>query len=814
MAFRGTSVPTRTRWLYAGLFFVTMATLMLEVLDTRLLSVVTWYHLSFVAVSVAMLGMASGAVLVFLGGERFEPDRAIRALAPATVGFAMTLALAHICNLAIPIPPVSTAAPSELAALAMATIVLTMPFVISGVIVTLALTRTHAPIGVLYGADLCGAAFGCLAIVWILERTDITSSALAAAACAAAGAVCFARCAGRSIAVPAAVTTLLAAGVFLNAAATRPLGIIYPKDQRLWFKHDIVEYSRWNAHSHVTVNRPAPMPLFYWGAAADAPAASAILAYAAIDGLAGTIITQWNGDPASLDWTRYDVTAVPYRLRHGRAGVIGVGGGRDLLTAIAARSTSVTGIEINEALVSALRGRYRDFARVATYPGITLVHDEARSYLTRTSERFDVLQMSLIDTWAATGAGAFTLTENGLYTREGWRVFLRTLTPTGVLSVSRWFDPANVSETTRLTSLGVASLLDMGIAPPRAHLMLITRKSVATLLISPSPFTEADRERIERARDQHGFALAVTPWTDAVDGRLQRIVSATSHEALEAAASDPLFDFTAPTDRRPFFFNMLKPRAAFMRDDAVVAGEGIVSGNLAATRTLTALAVITAVLVTAIILWPLAHVGRPPLPGDVFSTSLAYFAVIGFGFMFVQIPFLQRFTVYLGHPTYTFSIILFLMILSAGIGSFASERIDVSRRRTLIAIPTVIAASTLIEVTILQAVLDGTVAWPLAGRTIVVACFVVPLALLMGTCFPIGIRLVGRHSDRVAAWMWGVNGACSVMASTLAVMISMWLSIDAALVLAAALYLLLLVPMRALAAAPALNRAPITVTLH
>ena len=233
--------------------------------------------------------------------------------------------------------------------------------------------------------------------------------------------------------------------------------------------------------------------VFYWGAGANAPATPATVAYAAIDGAAGTAITQWNGDPAWLDWTRYDVTAAPYHLRQGRAGIIGVGGGRDVLTAIAGRSTSVTGIEINKALVAALEDRYRDFARVATYPGVTLVHDEARSYLTRTPERFDVLQMSLIDTWAATGAGAFTLTENGLYTREGWRVFLGTLTPTGVFSVSRWFDPANVSETTRLVSLAVASLLDVGVQQPRASLVLITRERVATLLVSPAPFTEEDR---------------------------------------------------------------------------------------------------------------------------------------------------------------------------------------------------------------------------------------------------------------------------------------------------------------------------------
>ena len=798
----------RIRWLYAGLFFVTMATLMLEVLDTRLLSVLTWYHLSFVAVSVGMLGMAGGAVLVFLGGRFFDIERSPRLLSSTTVGFAVVLALSHLANLAIPFPGVSGGSPAEFSALALSTLILAIPFVVSGVIVTMALTRTRAPIGILYGADLFGAAFGCLAIVWILEHTDISSSAMAAAAFAALGALCFSRYAGRRGAIPGAVTAALAACVFLNATAARPLRVLHPKDERLWSQLDIIEYSRWNAHSHVTVNRPAPTRVFFWGAAANAPTTPATIAYAAIDGLAGTAITQWNGDPAWLDWTRYDVTAVPYHLRSGRVGIIGVGGGRDVLTAIAARSPSITGVEINEALLGALQGRYREFARVATYPGVTLVHDEARSYLTRTPERFAVLQMSLIDTWAATGAGAFTLTENGLYTREGWQVFLRTLNPTGVFSVSRWFDPANVSETTRLISLGVASLLDFGVPAPRANLILFTRDRVATLLVSPSPFTDEDRRRVLHLRDDYGFALAITPWTDAADGRLQRIASATSHPALSIAVRDDRFDFTAPSDRRPFFFNMLKARAALMPESSTPIGDGIVSGNIVATRTLAALGLIAALLVSGIVLVPLTFAGRPRLPRRVFGAALAYFALIGLGFMFVQVAFLQRFSVYLGHPTYTFSIVLFVMILATGLGSFASERIDLARPGPLLAIPVVTAAVALLEVMLFQTALDRTVAWRIGGRTAIVASFVAPLAFLMGHCFPLGVRMLGRHSDRVAAWMWGVNGACGVMASVLAVMLSMWVSIDAALMLAAALYLLLLVPLRTLWSVPAGESAP------
>ena len=399
--------------------------------------------------------------------------------------------------------------------------------------------------------------------------------------------------------------------------------------------------------------------------------------------------------------------------------------------------------------------------------------------------------MSLIDTWAATGAGAFTLSENGLYTVDAWQVFLRSLSPTGIFSVSRWFDPEAPSETTRLLALGVASLQEFGVREPRQHLILATRERVATLMASPAPFTEEDRARVEAVAAEHEFTVRLSPWHSVADARLVRIVSARTTDELEQATRDQFFDFSPPTDRRPFFFNMLKPAAFFA--NGAPSSVGVVSGNLLATRTLIALAGVAGVLVLAIILWPLAMVGRPALPAGVFGSAVSYFALIGLAFMLVQIPFLQTFSVYLGHPTYTFSIILFLMILSAGFGSLASERVDVRSPR-LGLLPVAIAVAILTATVALDPLMSATVGWGLPGRTLVVAALVVPLAFALGFCFPIGLRLIGRHSDSVTAWMWGVNGACGVMASIVAVMISMWLGIQTNLLAAATLYALLLVP--------------------
>lgn len=780
--------------LAAGLFLVTFATLVLEVLDSRLLSVLTWYHLSFFAVSLAMLGMSAGAVRVFLGGERYEGAASREALGRVSLIFAISVPVSHVANLFIPIPSDSGSVVRDFGMLALATAVLAVPFYLSGIVVTIALTRVGARIGRMYAWDLLGASAGCLAVVPLLNTTSITSAALAAGAAGAIGAYAFQSVVGRATRVPIWVAALAIVLAVVNATTGHGLMPLYSKDRPLMFSGDWIDRSAWNSHSFVLIQRPEIEPVFLWGPGAQATDEKVTLAWVLIDGEAGTPITRWNGDPRTLGWVSHDVTAIPHHLRRGRAAVIGVGGGRDILSALWA-GDEVTGIEVNGILLDALRRGYRDFARIADVPGVTLVHDEARAYLTRSPERYDVLQMSLIDTWAATGAGAFSLSENGLYTVEAWRLFLSRLTDHGVLSVSRWFNPSNVSETNRLLGLGVAALLDRGVESPRDHIIMAARESVATLVVSPSPFGAEDRARFERLANAEKFTVLVSPWDQPASPRLGRIADSRSLVQLDASTADPDFDYRPPTDARPFFFNMLKP-THYQKAFGAPAG-GVIWGNIRATGTLVLLFFVALAGVAVVILWPLARAGRLPMNSRAFAAALVYFAAIGLGFMLIQVALLQRFSVLLGHPTYTFAIILFSMILFAGIGSMLSDRISLERRAFL-AIPFAIALLLLVEVLLLGPAFRVGAPLELPGRTMIVLAFMAPLSMLLGLCFPIGMRLVGRHSDEATAWMWGINGACGVLASILAVAISMWIAIDANLIVAAGCYLLLVLPMRAL----------------
>lgn len=786
----------RQGWFLGGLFLTTFATLQVEILDTRLLSVITWYHLSFLAVSLAMFGMAAGAVRVYLGEREFDGDEAPAKLHRYSLRFALAVPLCHIANLTIPIQVGGSA--TAVAGLVFSTLALAVPFYLSGVVIATALTRIPGPPGRVYAIDLAGAALGSLLVVPLLDATSVAAAAFISAAAAALGTACFARFAGRNTERRTlALACALVLAALASDASNRGFQVIWSKGS--YEDPDKVTAVYWTIHGQVVVRAERPSQPFYWGAGKGAPRTPVTSIGMVIDGDAATFMTRWNGSRRSLDWIGYDVTSLAYHVRKGGdAAVIGVGGGRDVLTALWGESTSVLGIEINRAFIELLEGPYRDFAGIADQPEVELVHDEARSYLTRSTDRFDVIQMSLVDTWAATGAGAFTLSENGLYTLEGWAAILDSLKPNGIFSVSRWYSPGDWAETSRLMSLATAALQERGVTDARAHLVLVSRQFVATLLVSPQPFSEADLARIEQAVAQLELRVLILPGRPAGMTLLDHIVDSATPEALSAAVRNPDYDYTPPTDERPYFFNILKP-AGLLRNAFDAKFGVIAAGNMLATLTLILLWAITAGLVAATILVPLSRSGLPRLDRATFSHCVAYFALIGLGFMFVQIPLMQRFAVYLGHPTYTIAVILCSMILASGIGSALSDRIDLdSSPRWLSALSLSTVLLLALAVASIQPLIDRTIHLPLLARCSLVAGFVGVLALPLGTFFPLGLRLVRQLSDEATPWMWGVNGAAGVLASVSAVAVSMWSGITTGLYLAAAAYLLLALPARAL----------------
>ena len=208
----------------------------------------------------------------------------------------------------------------------------------------------------------------------------------------------------------------------------------------------------------------------------------------------------------ALEHLKYDVTNIAHYLTHqGRVFVIGAGGGRDVLSALVFGQERVVAVEMNGAIIDAVNGVFGDVTgHLDRHPKVRFVNDEARSYLARSSDQFDLIQISLIDTWAATAAGALVLSENTLYTTEAWKLFFNRLTSDGILSVSRWYGRPVPAEMYRVAALASDTLRRLGVAQPRSHLMVVVTgrvagepentPGVATLLLK--------RTALHRGRDQ------------------------------------------------------------------------------------------------------------------------------------------------------------------------------------------------------------------------------------------------------------------------------------------------------------------------
>ena len=454
-----------------GLFLLCASTLMYEVVLTRLLSVTTWYYIAFVSISMAMFGMTAGALSIQLRPDWFTEDQVHRRLAQAAMATAISMPLSMMTMLAIPVD-VSLALQTVYSFLLLSAVI-SAPFFFSGVAVCLSLTRSPFPMGRVYFTDLAGAALGCLASVLLLMTIDAPSTIFVISAVLFVSAAAYGAYAGERAIQKRSLYAAVAMLVLGVANASTYYGI-----QPIWAKGAIDRRARilaekWNPISKVRASQPETKIPLMWGASPRMPNMNVEAIRLEIDNAAGTVITRFHGDLKTLDFLRYDVTSVGAELRSGGTGaIIGVGGGRDVLNCAAQGFKRIVGIEVNSAVADMTGRQLEWFSGFSKIPGFELHNDEGRSYLTRSGERFDLIQASLVDTWAATSAGAMTLSENALYTVDGWKIFYEHLRPGGIITFSRWFGGPERAQTFRLYSVARAMMMAEGVANPEAQLVL------------------------------------------------------------------------------------------------------------------------------------------------------------------------------------------------------------------------------------------------------------------------------------------------------------------------------------------------------
>ena len=799
---------------YLATFVLAFATLALEILLSRLLSLTTWYHLAFFAISTAMLGMTAGAVRVFRDPERFAAARSRNEAARASLWFALItpLCLAVLCLIPIGV----TISTMSVIALLITTVACALPFYFAGIALTLALTRSRCPIGRIYAADLVGAALGCLGVLFGLDFAGAPALILACAALGGVAAISYSIGTGKDRAAEGQVgwrlrTAALVATAGLGTAAAindyDRFGV-YPiirkgivelnahASEQLGHLPGAVEFERWSALARISIGPELALPPRVWAPSPKLPPQLLPQRELHIDGGASTTIRRFHS-LEDIEHLRYDSVNAAYFLRpNGGACILGLGGGKDAMGAILFGHERVVAVDVNPSIVRLLREDFRDFAGLEGREGVELIADDARSYVARTDEKFALIQMSLIDSWASTQAGAFTLSENALYTMEAWQTFLGHLKPGGIFTVSRFFDPKEIAETGRVISLAAAALLADGVEQPAAHVAMIANLQIATLLVSNEPLAPADIETLTKTCAEYGYTPVVIPGRPSPLPVLDQILAARTRDELLATTREQALNYDPPTDESPYFFNLL--RLENLRKDFAHT-KGVLGGNTMATYVLLALIGCLGAIAVLTILLPLFFRPRviastPKVRVRVLLPGALYFSAIGAGFMLAEIALIQRLSVFLGHPTYALGILLFGMILSTGLGSLLSELLPVRRVAWLVFAPLLAAGTVYALDPGLRYVIAHNIGAPQSTRIGLSLLCIVPLGLVLGTLFPTGMRLAGEDAPETP-WFWALNGIFGVLCSAIAVFVSLYWSISTNFVLAAGCYAALVLPL-------------------
>jgi hypothetical protein len=519
-----------------------------------------------------------------------------------------------------------------------------------------------------------------------------------------------------------------------------------------------------------------------------------------IDMNAMTPLIRFSGSFDDVAHLSFDLSAFVYRVRPApeRVCVLGAGGGRDVLSALRAGASHVTAVEINPLIVDdVMRGSYRDFTgNLYGRDDVSVEIEDGRSFIARSSERWDVVHLSMVDTSAATAAGAYALTENSLYTTDAFVELCRHLRPGGVLSVGSVSLP-DLAVGARLASVARAALERLGRDPARGLAVIAAPWLGAPgavmydVLIAPDGFDAEDAARIESQAQSLGFIAVYVPGAQppALPGepaQIARLITARDRGELEAALAGPL-DVSPTSDDRPFFFYQNR-----LRDLGPALGAGTPAhlfGNGMAI--LSKLLVVSLALGLLLVLVPVVVGGSKIRAGS--GSALgdgAYMACLGFGFMFVEVGLLQRTSLHLGYPTTTLTVVLLVLLVSGGVGSWFFARAPSPRRarRVLVSAALLVLAFAIGG----HALLEATRGLGGAGRVLVASLTILPLGLALGAPLPLGLGAIGLRAPGRVPWLWAVSAATSVVGALLATMVGLHFGIRAILLAGCGMYLLAL----------------------
>ncbi len=777
------AVPRSMRAVFCGIFLITMSTLVLQITLTRVFSSVLWYHFAFLAVSLALFGSGAAGQWIYLSQRRYAEIPVLERLQRAALIFSTSipisfLAFTHQRGLT---GWLASFGLEEMGLWTLTYVVFAVPFFFAGSCVALALSAFRSEVSRLYFFDLFGAGLGCLAVVPLLSWLGGPGTVQAVSALAALGSMGFAF---ETNARRRVFSGVVLAGMLLLIPAFASIDIPVLIEGKATTLPKVAE--RWNAFSRVAVHQKSTGQPMLWGLGSNVKVLPSVgNRTISIDGYAGTPMIEWDGDLSKIDYLAKDISAIAYFLVDPgiSAVVIGSGGGRDVLTALLFGVDRIHAVEINPLVVDYTRNEFGEFTgHIYDHPKVTVVVDEGRSYIAKLDERVDLIQASMVDTAAASLAGAFSLTENNLYTVEAFEQYYEHLTDDGFVTVTRAFP----SEALRLLGIAMDAWRRKGVENPAEHIVVVNSGGshffpLANVIVKRSPFTAEEIAELDRRAEEIGFGVAYKPG----GGEDERFLQFASAQDLDEFAKAFPIDISPTRDDSPFFFNFVRIRDVLFSDGAYIA---LSVADNATIMLMRILGIVTA-LTLLFILGPLVLRERLPVGARQTGPYLFYFTCLGFAFILIELPLIHRFVLFLGHPVYALTVVLFALLIFSGLGSLSTQRVprgseQQALERSFVWLLAVLVPSILLVPPILRAFVGA----PTFGKAIAAVVLIAPMGFVMGRPFPLGLRVVHGRVGALVPWVWGVNGAASVMASVVATVLAMTYGFTVAMAVGLACY--------------------------
>src|ERR671923_2485223 len=763
------SIPflVNRRLLFVGIFLIALSGLVLEVSITRIFSAAIWYHFAFVAVSVALVGLGASGLVVQYGVKKLKgkwaEDLTIFSAWGITIFIPITLFVMH-------------ALASQVIYLPLFMILFSVPFFFIGIIISAAFSAFGSVAGRLYAADLVGASAGALLVVLFLVLAGGEGVTLIVGLIAAIGATIFSSIAKktRKLVVSFIFVAFAISLILLNYATqifAIPTDPTAQKDLPIYLREhpgSKIVKTQWNSFSRIDVVE------------GGGNASEGLVAKVFIDGGAGTNIISWDGNTESRQelstWMQY----LPFKMMQDpKVLVIGSGGGRDVVAALVSSSKDVTSVEINPIIYETVKSYGDRAGNVYSHEYVRSHVDEGRSFITRSAEKYDIIYVPFVDTWASVSSGGLSVSENFLYTVEGFQQYYDHLTDRGKIVTVRWLIDAP-----RFISTFTKVLEQNGVPQDQVyrHLIMVTSESytqdpsVTMVIFSKAPFTDEEIKFLSQSFSQYEYKPILVP------GQIMREpYSALLNGQINLDQFYSMFNTKVypVTDDNPYFLSFEKPLPRAV-EVLLYASFGIVA---------------------IFLLVPFAWMKQRGKEEEVLgvnkseigtATVIPYFAALGMGFILIELALLQKLILLMGNPTMTFALLLFTLLISSGAGSLFSSRIAKNNMKNLVFVIGGIAGLGILYVFFLPHIIYSTIAEPVEIKSIVSIAILAPIGFLMGMPLPTGMRLLKVHRPDYIPWMWAVNGAFSVLGAVLAIAIGIMYGSSLAMVLGILIYLVAL----------------------